>query len=225
MARYCYVEESVLRQHIRDTFQLKDLITGSNYELVCALLIKILFEEIQNTECMIGFKTRELDNDIKYKLADTKSCKDFFEKGADKDTPVDFCISPILSYNKTRNKIFAWTFQVKRFGKFQNKKNTNGLIDYIAKIKNKYPKMTSALVIFFDGHKIINLKKVCKDKKLKDFPFETIFFIDINNDKQNYWYVNMGQLWPVYGYNAYDAVKAIKEGVLENVSFKYKKDS
>ena len=222
MARCCYVEESVLRQYIKDTFKLKDLDTGSNYELVCALLIKILFEEIHGVKCLIGFETRELNSEIKYKPMDTKTCRSFFEKGVNKNTPVDFCISPILSYNEKRNKIFAWTFQAKRFGEFQNEKNTNGLINYLAKIKNRYSKIKSALVIFFDGHKFIDLKKVCKDEKLKDFPFETIFFIDINKDNNNYWHLNMGQLWPVCGYNAYDAVKAIKEGILEDVSFKYK---
>lgn len=220
---YCYIEDSVLRQYIKDNFVIENFSIGSDYELVCALLMKILFEELHNTPCLIGFKTKKTYGlPIHAPITDHKICKNFLERYLDKDTPVDFCVSPVLSFNQKRNKIFAWTFQAKRFGKFQDAKDTNGLIDYLIKIKNKYARTNSILVIFFDGHKGLNLRAVCNDERLKDFPFEAIFFIEINEDKDAYWRVNMGQLWPVYGYNAYDATKAVRDGILANVSFKYK---
>ncbi|MCK4386876.1 MAG: hypothetical protein KAV41_02220 [Candidatus Pacebacteria bacterium] len=219
----CYINDFVLRKYISETYKKESLLLGSGYEVVCALLMKLLLEEIYKTECLIGFKTKQTYDRNKHNLiTSTKQCKNFFKNIEDKDTLIDFSISPIHSYSKKRNKIYAWTFQAKRFGRFQDKKDTNGLIEYLFVFKRKYAKTNSALVIFFDGHKGINPEKVCHSKKLKDFPFETIFFIDTNTDKTGHWYLKMGQMWPVYGYNAYDVYKAIKEGVLENISSKYK---
>lgn len=65
-------------------------------------------------------------------------------------------------------------------------------------MKNKYSKNKSAVVIFFDGHKGIDISTICGDERLKDFPFETIFFIEVNKDKNNFWHMNIGQMWPIY---------------------------
>lgn len=220
---YCYIDDKVLRSYIKETFELQDLLIGSKYELICALLIKALFQELYRVECLIGFKVKQTYSETKHKaIADTVGCKKFFKEIEDKDTPVDFCISPVYSFNQKRDKISGWTFQAKRFGKFQDKKDTVGLIEYLEKIEKKYAKTDSALVIFFDGHKGINLEQIYKDSKLGNFPFESIFFIEINQDKNKYWHLKMGQIWPIYGYNAYDVIKAIKNGILENISYKYK---
>lgn len=220
---YSYIDDTVLRKYIKEHFSLKDLYTGSNYEIVCALLMKSLFENIYHSSCLIGFKCKT-SYDYKNHVAITNSqlCRNFFKVIADKDTPIDFCISPIESFDKNRNKIFGWTFQAKRFGHFQNEKDTEGLIKYLCKIKRSYSKSDSALVIFFDGSEKISPKKISIDERLNDFPFEKVFFIHINNNSNGFWYVKLGQLWPISGCNVYKAIEAIKDGVLENVSSTYK---
>lgn len=221
-AAFAFVEDHVLRNYIKETFGPNDLFIGSNYELVCALLIKLLFEDLYSAECMIGFKCkRTYDKSAHVPLTNKESCKYFFENIVDDDTHIDFCVSPITTFNDKRNKIFSWTFQVKRFGKFQNQKSTDGFLNYLLKVKTQYAPNDSALVVFFDGHKGINSEQISKDIRLSSFPFTAIFFIDINKDKSEFWRLCLGQLWPIPGYNAYDAIKALKEGVLENVSFKY----
>ncbi len=216
---YHFIEDVVLRKYMRETFKKESLMIGTNYEIVCSLLIKSLFEELSGSPCMVGFRVKQsYVNEFHGPTLTTEQCVIFFNKIVEENSETDFCVAPIQSYNTERNEIHSWTFQLKRFGNFQDEKDTQGLIKYLENIKSRYAKNGSALVIFFDGHRGIDLKSVCNNARLKDFPFKTIFIINVNKDDDNSWYVDMGQIWPIYGYNKYDAVHAIKEGKLYNIS-------
>lgn len=214
-----YIEDKILRDYMK-TFSLQNLLIGTGYEILCALLIKLLFEEIFKVSCLIGFKIKPkyIDKHISPKTVEEFDI--FLRKFADNDSLFDFVVGIISSFNEKRKKIAGWSFQIKRFGKYQSEKDTTGLINFLKDLKNKYPQNSSSLVIFFDGHKGINPKVVCESEELKNFPFNSIFMIEVNKtntgDKQ--WVLHMGNLWPIYGYNEYDPVEAIKRGVLRKIN-------
>jgi len=94
------------------------------------------------------------------------------------------------------------------------------LLQFLIGLKKKYSKTNSSLVIFFDGHRGINLEAICRSIEIDDFPFQSILFIEVNKNKEDVWILRMGQIWPTYGYNEYDPIKAIKQCILEKYTEK-----
>lgn len=213
---YHYFKDDLLRRYIKKDASMRT-INGSKYEILCGLLIKIFFEKLHNVDCLLGFKVKQKYlGTLPMPTDNLEDCITFFNKNIDNDSQIDFLVSPVKSFNKKLNRIDGWAFQLKRFGQFQTEKNTDGLLKFFESLKSKYQKNKANLVIFFDGHKGINLEKICKSEVLKeDFPFDSIFFIEFNHRIEDKKFVlRIGFLWPIYGYNEYDPAKAVKEGLL-----------
>jgi hypothetical protein len=178
----------------------------------------LFFEEKFKVKNLIGFKAKTNKfTKSKEKFLNLKDFELFLANHIDSDSEIDFIISPIKTYKKQLNRISGWAFQLKRFGYFQDKKDTDGLIEFLEGMKRKYSKNDSNLVIFFDGHKGISLKKICHSEKLKDFPFASIMVINMNIRTAKKGSVDIGHLWPIYGYNRYDAIEALKNMTLKSI--------
>jgi len=59
MARYCYISDKILQKYIKNNLSLIDLTVGRKYESLCALLIKIFFEERYKIPLLVGFEVKD----------------------------------------------------------------------------------------------------------------------------------------------------------------------
>ncbi len=209
---YVYVDEKTIRLYIGKHGRK---LLGKDYELGAAVILKNFFEIESGSKCLIGVrlnpKHRQHYKERRPGSLTVGEVKDLIERHVLEDDLIDIAISPIESFHKNKNT--AWIIQLKRFGHFQKEKSTKGLIQLLLKTKNKYPNNPAFLVIFFDGHKGIKLREVSNYINKTGFPFSKIMFINTTKNKEDAWKINIGEIWPNYGYNEYeprDLVKVLK---------------
>jgi len=104
---YCYVDEKVLDSYIKKYFNKENLLIGSDYEVLCALLIRLFCEDLYKLDCLISFKLKQKYTKEQVSPKNQEECKFFFKNIVDNDTPVDFAVSPLVTFNQKRNTIFA----------------------------------------------------------------------------------------------------------------------
>ncbi|MBI2111415.1 MAG: hypothetical protein HYT44_03420 [Nitrosarchaeum sp.] len=126
----------------------------------------------------------------------------------DDDVDVVFALESQL---KTSKEISPICIQLKRFGHYQYQKDTEAMIEFLNTIKLKYGPSHSALVIFFDGHKGINVEKVHKDINWLGFPFTRVMFINTTKNEAGVWKFHIGEFWPTWGYNEYNPDDLVKQ--------------
>ncbi len=205
--RYVYVEQKIIWQYIN---KYGDKLLGRDNELLAASILKSFFEKRHRTKCMIGFKLDEKYCNIyskKTKPLTLEEMKELFEHHSDENGPVDFSISPIASVRNRKHS--AWVFQLKRFGHFQKEKGPEGLIKLIEGVRDKYAKCGVSLVILLDGHKGTIGADTLKNVDMTNFPFQEIMFIRGDKNDDGIFMMQVGHLWPVFGYNEYDARELI----------------
>lgn len=206
---FVYLDEKTIRLYIKKYGRKLD---GKDYELGAAVILKGFFEKENNFKCVIGVKlnphySKLYQNNIK--PLTLEEAKNLIEIHNDENDIVDIAISPINSFKGNKNT--AWTFQLKRFGSFQTEKDTEGLIKFLTKIQKSYAKSKTILVIFFDGHEGINIRKTHEYIEKTGFPFSKIMFINTNKNKKNVWKIYIGEIWPNFGYNEYDPHDLVKD--------------
>ncbi|MCK4781496.1 hypothetical protein KAS79_01030 [Candidatus Parcubacteria bacterium] len=206
---YIYLDDKTIRLYIK---KYGKRLMGKDYELGAAIILKGFFEIENGFDCVVGIKLNP--KYLKYYEKNSKpltvdEAKDLIEIHNEENDLVDVAISPVGSFYGKKN--VAWIFQLKRFGHFQKEKDTKGLIHLLSKIQKKYTKSSAILVIFFDGHKGINLEKTARSIYITGFPFSKIMFINTNKNKDGVWKIHIGEIWPNYGYNEYNPRKLVKK--------------
>lgn len=200
---YIYFDEKILREYIGE---FDPNLSSKGYEIGAGIIMKRFFELENKCECALGIKLQSKYSEF-YKGRDPKlftveEFQQFIKKYSDQDDPFDVVVSPLPSFRGNLNS--AWRLQFKRFGYFQKDKTTEGLINLLAKIVTKYAKAKGFLVLLFDGHKGLKIKDVHMYLKSVDFPFSRVLFINPQK-KEGDWIISIGELWPGYGYNDYNA--------------------
>jgi len=205
---YIYLKEKTLRRYIA---QNERKLYGKEYEFGAAIILKNFYQLEKGLDCVIGFKINPKYRNLyvnRIESISDEEVKTLLEKHTLENDPVDIGISP--SIKLANNRSIVWPFQLKRFGHYQNEKDTKGLIKFFSKIRDKYSKSSIVLAIFFDGHKGIDLEEVWNKIKLQDFPFKRIMFINTDKNPDGIWKFHIGELWPNYGYNEYDINDLVK---------------
>jgi hypothetical protein len=204
---HIYVDERTLREYFVENF--KD-VKGKGYEISAAVMLKNFFEKECGVPCLIGFKIKDKYEGYYSKrsgIMTVADIKTLLEMHKDEDSSTDLVISPITTFRGNKNA--AWVIQLKRFGYHQHEKDTNGLIKMLENIAKKYSPSSAFLVILFDGHQGISLKKTRDHFMNKNFPFSRLLFINPNQDEQKDWFVDIGEILPGYGYNRYRASELV----------------
>jgi len=171
-----------------------------DYELILAVVLKNFCEKQWERKCVIGF---ELKADTLRKLPSRGTVtlvqlRDTL-KEVNEDSLIDFVIATEELIDGKRQGV---NFQAKRFGIGRKIKDTKEIIDYIQSLR--YTKSKTTLVIALDQGVEIEWRRL-RDSIDKDFPFERLMFIHMQNNK-----VWIGEIYPNYGVNDYEAVDIIK---------------
>ncbi len=211
--QFICIDDVQVKKYLK-SFTKEDFALGKEYELIAALILKNWFQITYKIKCKIGLKIQQ-----KYLQACNKNpvsleeTKKLFELYRNEDDPIDFVICPLsvirLSHS-TRLSSKAWAFQVKRFGKFQETKDTEGLRNFLTHISKKYSQSKLTLVIFFDGHKGINPQAVNDHIKTLTFPFREVMFINTSKNEKAEWKMHIGEFWLNWGYNEYEPSELFK---------------
>jgi hypothetical protein len=192
-----------------------DKLLGKNYELLAAIVLKNFFRIAYKLKSKIGIKIKPKYSS--YYNKDTplnpEEIRVLLEEHRDEDDPMDFVICPmgmIRSFGENRLEAKAWAFQVKRFGYFQQTRDTSELKAVLTKISKQYAKTKVTLVIFFDGHRGIKIDEIHEHIRKIDFPFREVMFIDTGKNEKDEWKMRVGELWPNKGYNEYEPTDLAK---------------
>lgn len=206
--KYVYLGEKALREYLG---KYGKGLLGKDYEIATAIILKRFFEVEFGGIHIIGFKIKENTGPYLGRInpKNIEEVRDIVEKYRDENDLSDFSIAPLKNFKGDKNS--AWIIQTKRFGKFQNNKDTGGLKDFLLKIKKKYTDTPAILAILFDGHEGLELKELSDYVESMSFPFSRILFVNTNQDEKKEWYIEVGEIWPNYGYNRYSAEKIIRK--------------
>lgn len=200
---YLYFEVEMLKKYIK--FLNKGLL-GTDYELMTAIIMRSFFKTITKSEYKIGFRLK--DSYVSFyqgnqEFVNFETFKRFYENHKEENIDSDFALLP---RNKSLSPIIL---QAKRFGKFQKDNKTEGFIDFLKKIEKKYSKTNTTLIIFFDGHKGLNIFDAHQYLKSIEFPFRNVMFINGDKNDNGDWKLYIGEIYPSFGYNEYEPTDMI----------------
>lgn len=210
--QFICVEDQIIQSYVKDYGKK---LLGKDYELLTAIVLKNFFRITYGCDSRIGVKINpKYENFYKKDHPLTlEQAKILLEQHKDENDPTDFVICPIdniRSLGPNRLEAKAWAFQAKRFGNFQTEKNTDGLKEFLTEISKKYSKTKITLVIFFDGHKGININEAWKHIGTLDFPFREVMLINTSKNENGEWKMHVGELWPNRGYNEYEPTQLVR---------------
>lgn len=197
-----FLEEWVVVDFLR---QIDDYFSNSKYiELLIALSLVKFCERQWNSKCWIGL---EIQNKYKKDIpnvgtATFKELKEIIVKKVEESTFVDVTIAKMPS-NKEYGVSQGMNFQLKRFGKDKNHKDTKTLIQFLNNKKKEYPKSKTNLVVLIETAEEINLKLLQSNIDTSDYPFEKIILVGFSESR----YINYYGIWPESGYSKYDLNK------------------
>lgn len=198
---YLYFEAKLIKEYMKEK---GGFLPRNNYELLTAIILRAFFKSINDIDYKIGFSLKDKYVSFYEKnqdLVNFDSFKNFFEKHKNEDLDSDFLLIP---RNPDEKKFQPIVLQAKRFGHFQKDKSTESLITFLKKITKKYSKTETILVLFFDGHKGLDIQNIHNYLKSIDFPFSRLMFIQINKNEHDEWKMYIGEVFPSFGYNEYD---------------------
>jgi hypothetical protein len=216
------VDEDVLLNYVKQNTSIESLRVSNQYELLSALFLRYHFEKLHNIKCRIGFTIKQNCVDQYPKTIDQDNIGTLINKHVDEKTDIDFSISPNNKYDPKMERISIWAFQLKRFGYHQEKKDFDTFLNFLNKIKKKYQKTKTTLVIFFegpitDGHHE-DFEKLLSSGYYDDFPFREVMFISGANSKDTdnkKLFMLIGFLHPVYKISSLDPEIVLKKETFE----------
>lgn len=181
---------------------------SKDYELLMAIILKRFCELQWDNECCMAFKIKDkyANDDLEgFNLVKIDKLHDILKKQIDEDDTIDVAIVPGHIENPEKK---GPAFQLKRFGKNPNERNTKDLIDYLNnKIPRKYTKTETSLCIILDPIDEISFPMVRESLIIDNYPFNRIMFIWMTKENK----ICIGEIWPESGMNEYDPDRLIRE--------------
>lgn len=196
--KYIWFEDWIVQDLLRD---IGSPIKTKYYELTVALVLEKFCELQWSKKCCIGLEIIDkFEKGIpKFGKADIEELKNIIEKKVDEVTLTDVVIATKVN-TKIEEIPKGMAFQIKRFGKDPNKRDTNALINLLnVDYKNCSKTENTALVILMETPSIIDLKKLSESINTQDYPFKKIILISLLDNR-----LTFTGIWPEKGQLVYN---------------------